>query len=157
MRATHARVTRSADRFRAAAKGCREYPTTSTCRRTESLSYAQELLGRGLAFNAHEVLEAAWKNGPADERALWQGLAQLAVGFTHVQRGNVAGADALNRPRRGPAEVLPRRPAPHRVDVDGLVSARRAARRGPARRRDDRTAAAGAAAWWSAGRDRRAT
>ncbi|MFZ0835609.1 MAG: DUF309 domain-containing protein, partial [Mycobacterium sp.] len=60
----------------------------------ESLSYAQELLGRGLAFNAHEVLEAAWKNGPADERTLWQGLAQLAVGFTHVQRGNVAGADA---------------------------------------------------------------
>jgi len=37
----------------------------------ESLSYAQHLLDRGLAFNAHEVLEAAWKNGPAEERALW--------------------------------------------------------------------------------------
>ena len=45
----------------------------------ETLAYAQDLLDRGLAFNAHEVLEAAWKNGPDDERMLWQGLAQLAV------------------------------------------------------------------------------
>jgi hypothetical protein len=50
----------------------------------ESLAYAQDLLDQGLAFNAHEVLEAAWKNGPDDERMLWQGLAQLAVGLTHV-------------------------------------------------------------------------
>jgi hypothetical protein len=61
----------------------------------ETLAYAQDLLDRGLAFNAHEVLEAAWKNGPDDERNLWQGLAQLAVGITHVQRGNVKGAISL--------------------------------------------------------------
>ena len=30
----------------------------------ETLRYAQELLDAGLAFNAHEVLEAAWKQGP---------------------------------------------------------------------------------------------
>jgi hypothetical protein len=53
---------------------------------------AQDLLDRGLAFNAHEVLEAAWKNGPSEERMLWQGLAQLAVGITHIQRGNLKGA-----------------------------------------------------------------
>ncbi len=63
----------------------------------EILAYAQDLLDRGLAFNAHEVLEAAWKNGPDDERMLWQGLAQLAVGITHVQRGNVKGAISLLR------------------------------------------------------------
>ncbi|MDT5410916.1 MAG: uncharacterized protein QOG14_3136 [Mycobacterium sp.] len=61
----------------------------------ETLAYAQDLLDRGLAFNAHEVLEAAWKNRPDDERNLWQGLAQLAVGITHVQRGNVKGAISL--------------------------------------------------------------
>lgn len=61
----------------------------------ETLAYAQELLDRGLAFNAHEVLEAAWKNGPAEEQALWQGLTQLAVGITHAQRGNVKGATTL--------------------------------------------------------------
>ena len=87
----------------------------------ETLRYAQELLGRGLAFNAHEVLEAAWKNGPADERTLWQGLAQLAVGFTHVQRGNVAGACALLDRAAARLKSCPR-PAPHGVDVDGLVS-----------------------------------
>jgi len=86
----------------------------------ESLHYAQDLLDQGLAFNAHEVLEAAWKNGPADERALWQGLAQLAVGFTHVQRGNVAGACALLN--RAAARLTScRRPVPHGVDADGLV------------------------------------
>ena len=58
----------------------------------ETLTYAQDLLDHGLAFSAHEVLEAAWKYGPDDERMLWQGLAQLAVGITHVQRGNVKGA-----------------------------------------------------------------
>jgi predicted metal-dependent hydrolase len=67
------------------------------------------------------VLEAAWKNGPADERALWQGLAQLAVGFTHIQRGNVVGACAL-LDRAGARLKSCRPPAPYGVDVDGLVS-----------------------------------
>ena len=34
---------------------------------TETLAYAQDLLDRGQAFSAHEVLEAAWKNGPDDD------------------------------------------------------------------------------------------
>jgi uncharacterized protein len=56
----------------------------------ETPAYAQDLLDRGLAFTAHQVLKAAWTNGPG-ERMLWQGLAQLAVGITHVQRGNPKG------------------------------------------------------------------
>jgi hypothetical protein len=43
------------------------------------------------------VLEAAWKSGPAQERDLWQGLAQIAVGLTHARRGNARGAVALLR------------------------------------------------------------
>lgn len=85
-----------------------------------SLAYAQDLMDRGLAFNAHEVLEAAWKNGPADERPLWQGLAQLAVGITHVQRGNLPGATTLLR--RGCLSLdAVAHPPPHSVDVDGLL------------------------------------
>ncbi|WP_227997995.1 DUF309 domain-containing protein [Nocardia australiensis] len=61
----------------------------------QTLSYAQQLLDEGLAFNAHEVLEAAWKNGPFAERMLWQGLAQYAVALTHIQRGNPKGARTL--------------------------------------------------------------
>jgi uncharacterized protein len=86
----------------------------------ETLAYAQDLLDRGLAFNAHEVLEAAWKNGPDDEGMLWQGLAQLAVGITHVQRGNVKGAVSLLR--RASARIADEgRPAPHAIDAVGLV------------------------------------
>lgn len=87
---------------------------------SESLSYAQDLLNRGLAFNAHEVLEAAWKGGPAEERALWQGLAQLAVGITHIQRGNLDGAATLLRRGSGRLRQLAHS-APHSVDVDGLL------------------------------------
>lgn len=84
-----------------------------------SLAYAQDLLDRGLAFNAHEVLEAAWKNGPDDERLLWQGLAQLAVGITHVQRGNVKGALAVLRRALGRLAGFP--VAPHGIDTAGLA------------------------------------
>jgi uncharacterized protein len=87
----------------------------------ESLAYAQDLLDRGLAFNAHEVLEAAWKNGPDDERMLWQGLAQLAVGIVHVQRGNVKGA--LTVLRRASARLAHQDPpARHSIDAVGLVN-----------------------------------
>ena len=56
---------------------------------------ADRLLRDGHPFHAHEVLEAAWKSGPAVERDLWQGLAQIAVGLTHARRGNARGAVAL--------------------------------------------------------------
>jgi len=56
---------------------------------------ADELLRAGRPFHAHEVLEASWKSGPAHERDLWQGLAQVAVGLTHAHRGNARGAVAL--------------------------------------------------------------
>jgi uncharacterized protein len=56
---------------------------------------ADELLRAGRPFHAHEVLEASWKTGPAGERDLWQGLAQVAVGLTHAYRGNARGAVAL--------------------------------------------------------------
>ncbi len=58
---------------------------------------ADELLRAGRPFHAHEVLEASWKTGPAGERDLWQGLAQIAVGLTHAHRGNARGAVALLR------------------------------------------------------------
>lgn len=89
----------------------------------DTLDYAQRLLDAGRAFHAHEVLEAAWKSSPADERDLWQGLAQLAVGITHIQRGNQVGAAALLR--RGTERLgrLGRLDAEcHGVDVAGLVS-----------------------------------
>jgi uncharacterized protein len=62
-----------------------------------ALDLAQQLIDSGRAFRAHEVLEASWKAAPAGERDLWQGLAQVAVGLTHAQRGNARGAAELLR------------------------------------------------------------
>jgi predicted metal-dependent hydrolase len=84
----------------------------------ETLAYAQDLLDRGLAFNAHEVLESAWKKGPFDERELWQGLAQLAVGITHIQRGNAKGALTL---LHRAATRIAASPPLHGIDLTGLV------------------------------------
>ena len=87
----------------------------------ESLAEAQRLLDAGRPFQAHEVLEASWKAAPADERELWRGLAQLAVGVTHLARGNLSGGVRLLR--RGAGHVAPYSAAPpHGVDAPGLAA-----------------------------------
>ncbi|MEC3955695.1 DUF309 domain-containing protein [Nocardia sp. CDC153] len=86
----------------------------------ETLEYAQRLIDDGLAFNAHEVLEAAWKNGPFAEKSLWQGLAQFAVGLTHIQRGNSKGARTLLE--RAAQRLTAYGPAPYDIDSAGLLA-----------------------------------
>ncbi|WP_369635179.1 DUF309 domain-containing protein [Nocardia sp. JMUB6875] len=86
----------------------------------ETLDYAQRLIDDGLAFNAHEVLEAAWKNGPFAEKSLWQGLAQFAVGLTHIQRGNSKGARTLLE--RATQRLTAYGPAPYGIDSPGLLA-----------------------------------
>ena len=57
---------------------------------------AGRLLDDGLPFQAHEVLESAWKAAPSDRQgAAWQGMAQLAVALTHALRDNPVGARRL--------------------------------------------------------------
>lgn len=88
---------------------------------------ADELLRAGRPFHAHEVLEASWKTGPPGERALWQGLAQIAVGLTHAHRGNARGAVTLLR--RGAERVRGYQARagvaadPYGMDVGGFVAA----------------------------------
>ncbi|MFI5068036.1 MAG: DUF309 domain-containing protein [Streptosporangiales bacterium] len=88
----------------------------------EALALAQRLLDGGRPFHAHEVLEASWKSAPAAERELWRGLAQLAVGLTHAERGNARGAAALLR--RGAERVGGYAgTAPHGIDAAGISEA----------------------------------
>ena len=93
----------------------------------EAVALAQRLLESARPFQAHEVLEASWKSAPPAERDLWQGLAQLAVGLTHAQRGNARGAAALLR--RGAGRVSGYLPGgdgaggPHGIDVAGISRA----------------------------------
>lgn len=67
----------------------------------ETIEVARALLAEGRPFSAHEVFEARWKDAPAAERDLWQGLAQLCVGSTHRERGNGPGARTLWSRARG--------------------------------------------------------
>ena len=90
-----------------------------------ALAEAQQLLDAGRPFHAHEVLEDAWKSAPEQERQLWRGLAQLAVGLTHAARGNGRGAATLLERGAGTIAGYAAAP-PHRVDVDGLVTWARA-------------------------------
>ncbi|MFD7221831.1 DUF309 domain-containing protein [Streptomyces sp. NPDC059892] len=85
----------------------------------ETLSEAQRLLDAGKPFHAHEVFEDAWKSGPDAERALWKGMAQLAVGLTHAARGNATGGARLLL--RGAEAIAPFR-GPYGIDVPGLTS-----------------------------------
>ena len=65
--------------------------------KSDALAEAERLVLAGQPFYAHEVLEGPWHLAEPAERAFWQGLAQVAVGLTHVQRGNAVGARSLLR------------------------------------------------------------
>ncbi|MDQ0947971.1 hypothetical protein QFZ24_001894 [Streptomyces phaeochromogenes] len=91
----------------------------------ETVTEAQALLAAGKPFHAHEVFEDAWKSGPDEERALWRGLAQLAVGLTHAARGNVTGGARLLRRGAGAVEdwgAEAGRPRPHGLELAGLAA-----------------------------------
>ncbi|WP_206508699.1 DUF309 domain-containing protein [Rhodococcus sp. BGS-1C] len=87
----------------------------------ESIARAQELLDTGMPFHAHEILEGTWKQAPEAERMLWQGLAQLAVGLTHLLRGNHVGAVSLLRQGHDRIRGYELEP-PYGLDVAGLLA-----------------------------------
>lgn len=102
------------------AEGVERQPEGISRSPAETLREAQKLLDDGKPFHAHEVFEDAWKGADEPERALWRGLAQIAVGMTHAARGNETGAEALIT--RGvsniwPYEVNP----PYGIDIQGLL------------------------------------
>ena len=90
----------------------------------EAVALARELLTRGRPFFAHDVLEARWKAAPPQERDLWQGLAQVCVGLTHLQRGNPVGGVRLLR--RGADRLSAWSGRSYGVDVPAVVEAARA-------------------------------
>ncbi len=87
----------------------------------ESIIRAQQLLDDGMPFHAHEIFEGTWKDSAEDERMLWQGLAQLAVGLTHLMRGNQVGAQSLLC--RGSDRIRGYEIAPlYGLDIAGLLT-----------------------------------
>lgn len=53
------------------------------------------LYSAGRYFDAHEVLEQAWRRSPEAPMPFLQGLIQWAVALEHHRRGNAHGARAL--------------------------------------------------------------
>ncbi|MFI2424543.1 DUF309 domain-containing protein [Streptomyces sp. NPDC018955] len=106
------------------ASGVPRQPEGVVRRPEESVAEAQRLLDEGKPFHAHEVFEDAWKSGPEEERELWRGLAQLAVGLTHAARGNVTGGARLLRRGAGAAEAWASGAGhrPHGIDLPGVIA-----------------------------------
>lgn len=103
------------------AEGVSRIPDDAEFTPEEGLTEAQNLLDEGYAFHAHEVLEAVWKSAAESDRELWRGLAQIAVGLTHAQRGNRVGAARLLR--RGAERVVGYgTEAPDGVDAVGAAA-----------------------------------
>jgi hypothetical protein len=101
--------------------GVERVPEDVTLSPEQALRQAQRFIDDGYPFHAHEVFEGVWKATTGEHRALWQGLAQLAVGLTHLQRGNPKGAVALLR--RSADRIDPYAgESPHGLDVAGLAS-----------------------------------
>lgn len=88
------------------ADGVPRVPDDLTLTPSQALAAAQRFLDEEQPFQAHEVFEAMWKqrrDAGFDDAGVWQGLAQIAVGLTHAQRGNSSGAATLLR--RGAATL----------------------------------------------------
>lgn len=56
-----------------------------------------ELLNNGHYFEAHEALEAAWREESGPVRDLYRGILQVAVVYLHITRRNYPGAIKVYR------------------------------------------------------------
>lgn len=87
----------------------------------DAAAWARRLCADGRYFEAHEVLEQAWRaaDTPDADRLLFKGAAQAAVAACHHQRGNRVGA---RRVAAKAAETLARAERT-RPDLDGAALA----------------------------------
>lgn len=78
-----------------------------------------ELINHGEFFEAHEILEAAWRAETREVRHLLQGLVQVSVMLYHLERGNQRGAFKLAK--RALANLQPFKDLPSRLDIPRLI------------------------------------
>lgn len=77
------------------------------------------LFNAGEFFESHEAWESLWHEVVGKERALLQGLIQLAAAYHHLARGNARGARYLHG--RARARLSPWLPEHAGVDLRGLL------------------------------------
>jgi uncharacterized protein len=88
----------------------------------DAVEGARRCMDDGRYFEAHEFFEWAWKGPVTDDRdrPFFKGMAQLAVGCTHTQRGNGRGAVSLLE--RGIGQLTSFGPVHHGIDVPRAIA-----------------------------------
>ncbi len=84
----------------------------------EGIRRGIELFNEGAYYEAHEVMEDAWRATPGDERVCYQGLIQVAVALWRVTRGDAA--IALTMCSRALPKLVLFRPHFAGIDVESL-------------------------------------
>ncbi len=59
---------------------------------SDMVIHGLELYNAGEYFEAHEVLETAWRAEPSPIRELYRGVLQAGVAYYHILNGNYTGA-----------------------------------------------------------------
>ncbi len=77
-----------------------------------------QLINQEDYFEAHEILEEAWRETTSPLRGLYQGLLQAAVVAYHIEQGNWRGA--LKVYHRAMRHLRPWPPTVEGIDVDDL-------------------------------------
>jgi uncharacterized protein len=67
---------------------------------TDKIFQALVLWNHGLFFEAHERLEAVWRESSGERKAALKGLIQAAGVFVHMEQGRVSSADRLSAKAR---------------------------------------------------------
>ena len=70
-------------------------------------------------FDAHEALEAEWREAPEPERDFLQGLVHVTVAWHHASRGNAPGAS--RQLAKAARRLGPYAPSHRDVDVRSLL------------------------------------
>lgn len=76
------------------------------------------LFNAGRFYEAHEVMEVAWRATPGDERLLYQGLIQAAVALWRIEDGKAQ--IALTMCARALPKLAAFRPMAHGIDVEAF-------------------------------------
>ena len=86
----------------------------------EELARGLTLVREGSYFEAHEVLEEAWRAAPAAERDFFQGLVHVAVAWYQAGRGNHPGCE--RQLAKAMRRLGPYAPSHRGVDVESLLA-----------------------------------
>ena len=77
------------------------------------------LMRDGRWFDAHEALEAEWRDAREPERDFLQGLVHVTVAWHHASRGNAPGAS--RQLEKAARRLGPYTPAHRGVDVSSVL------------------------------------